>query len=457
MISGRRIYSWAEDLFPICRSLSGNGVRQSLKYLKKILPKLRIKKFSSGLKVYDWTVPDEWLIKDAYIKNINGEKVVDFKKNNLHVLGYSSPINKKIKRDHLLKKLYYLKNKPDAIPYVTSYYKRRWGFCVQFNLIKKLKDKYYFIKIDSAFKNSKKGGVLNYGELLIKGKSKKEVLISTNICHPSLANNELSGVLIATSLGYWLTKKKLNYSYRILYLPETIGSISYIKKNLNRLKKNIIAGFQVVCVGDNNQFSYLPSRCEKSLADLAAQEALKSQKVKYKRYSFLERGSDERQYCSPGVDLPVCSIMRSKYGTYPEYHNSKDNLNFISPKGLIGSHNVLKKAINFIERKKINLNKHKINKTKILRKKNKKKEIFYKRSSKDLCEPFLTKYNLYPSISFFSKSNKRNVNDTILNCFAYLDGKTSINEISKKIKVNKKILLKIFKMMEKKGMIKKIL
>ena len=345
-IDQKILYSWAQDLYPIHRSIAGEGVRKTLIYLKKLLPNLKIKKIASGKKVYGWKVPKEWSIKEAYIKNSKGDKIVDLKNNNLHVISHSQPINKKLNLENLKKNLYSLKDQPKAIPYITSYYSNRWGFCINHENLKKLKKDLYHVVIDSSFKN----GYLNYGELIIPGKSKDEILISTNICHPSMGNNETSGIVVATALADWASKlKNRRYTYRIILIPETIGSIAYIHLNKEKLKKRVKAGFVVVCVGDEKKYSFLQSRDGNTLSDRAALYALNKYIKKFEYYDFLERGSDERQFCSKGIDLPVCSIMRSKYGTYPEYHTSLDNLKFISGKGLYGSFQILKKVLEILE------------------------------------------------------------------------------------------------------------
>ena len=404
----KKLWKWANDLFPICRSITGEGTRYSLSYIKNILPKLKIFQIKSGTKVFDWKIPDEWLIKNAYIMNSRSKKIIDFKENNLHVLGYSTPISKTITYTKLEKHLYSLPKFPSAIPYVTSYYERRWGFCVSHKQKLKLKKekKPLRILIDSKlFK-----GYMNYGELIIKGKSKKEIFISTYICHPSLANNEISGPIVTTALAEWINNLKNNYyTYRIVFIPETIGSIAYISKNLKKLRNKVQAAFNITCVGDNKSFSYLESKFKNTLSDRSALKAYETLKIKYKKYSFLnDRGSDERQYSSPGVDLPFCSMMRSKYGEYKEYHTSKDNLSFISPKGLFGGYEVIKTAIEILE-----LNKK------------------YIASNK--CEPQFSKRNLKSTLggSILNKDYK-----ILSNILSYADGKNDVIELSNILKEN---------------------
>ena len=402
---GFTMYNWIKDLYPFNRSLTGEGNRKTLRYIKKIIPQLSIKKVRSGTKCFDWKVPAEWNISEGYIENQNNKKIIDFKNNNLHVIGYSKPIDKWINFNELNEHLYSLPKMKDAIPYVTSYYENRWGFCITHNERLKLnkKNKYHVV-IKSSFSN----GNMNYGELIIKGKTKKEILLSTYICHPSMANNELSGIAVTTFLSKWLLQNKNHFSYRILFLPETIGSIYYLSRNYKKMKKNIVAGYVVTCVGDNRCYSYLPSKIENSLSNRAAKYILKRIDKKFKLYSFLDRGSDERQYCSPLINLPIGSIMRSKYGEYPEYHTSKDNMKLVSPSGLSGGFVAIRKTIELIEKNFIYVNTFK-------------------------CEPQLGKRNFYPTLSLPNSTEKIAPS---MNLLAYADGKNDLLEISKIIKVD---------------------
>lgn len=335
-IAGKKMYELLEKLFPVCRSITGDGVRQTLNIIKKHLPELNIYEIPTGEKCFDWVIPQEWNIKDAYVKDENGKKIIDFNKNNLHLVNYSIPVQKKLTLEQLDKHLYSLPDQPDAIPYVTSYYKPLWGFCISDNQRKQLKKGNYYVKIDSRLEN----GSMSYAELIIKGETEEEVLISTYTCHPSMANNETSGPVLATFLAKWIKEqKKRKYTYRIIYVPETIGAVAYLSHNLDKMKEKTIAGFVITCVGDDRAYSYMPSKKGDMLSDKVALHVLEKKIKHFKKYSFLERGSDERQYCAPGVDLPVCSLMRSKYGEYPEYHTSEDNLSLVSADGLQGSFN----------------------------------------------------------------------------------------------------------------------
>lgn len=413
---GKAMHQLVAELFPICRSITGDGVRETLKIMQKHIP-LKIYEVPTYTEVFDWVVPKEWNIKDAYIMDEVGNKIVDFKENNLHVVGYSTPIDKILTLEQLQPHLYSLENQPDAIPYITSYYKERWGFCLTHNQRQNLKDGNYQVFIDSELKD----GSLTYGELIIPGESEKEVFLSTYICHPSMANNELSGPIVTTFLAKWVLSQPRKYTYRIIFIPETIGSITYLSKNMNEMKHNIIAGYNLSCVGDDRTFSYLPSRDGNTLADRVALNILNSYHPNFMKYSFLDRGSDERQYCSPGVDLPVASILRSKFGEYPEYHTSLDNLDLVTVDGLAGSLDIYIRCLELIEKNKL----YKIN---------------------CLCEPQLGKRGLYPTIS--TKESGKIVRN-MMNFIAYADGKRDLIEISEVIKTPVDDLYSIINDLEK--------
>lgn len=397
---GKEIHKFARELWPLNRSITGDGIRETLKNISNHLPKLEIKSIPSGSKVFDWIIPEEWEVKEAYIITPNGNRICDFAKNNLHLVGYSVPFEGSLSLEELKKHLYTLPDKPNAIPYVTSYYEKIWGFCLTQNQLDNLEDGIYKIIIKSKlFKGS-----LNYGEILIKGKSSKEIFLSSYICHPSMANNELSGPTVLTFIVKWLQElRETEYSYRIIFIPETIGSIAYLSLHYTRMRKNIFAGFNITCVGDERTYSYLPSRNGKTISDLIAKHVLKWIEPNFIKYSWLDRGSDERQYCAPGIDLPIASILRSKYGSYPEYHTSLDNLEqVVTPKGLDGGYWAIRKAIDAIE-------------------KNKKYQVTV------LCEPQMSKRNLYPTLS---RNNLQKETKLMMDFLSLCDGKTSLLDIA---------------------------
>jgi aminopeptidase-like protein len=340
-----KIFNLIKDLFPLNRSLTGDGNAETIKKIKKIITKIRILKFKSGSKVFDWTVPKEWNVKDAYILDPQKKKICDFKKNNLHLVGYSQPIKKNLNLSSLKKYLFSLDKIPDAIPYITSYYDKIWGFCISKNQLKKLKKGNYKVLIDSSFKN----GNLIVGEYVKKGKSKKEILFSCNICHPSMANNELSGPTIQTFLAEQLSKINTYYTYRFIYVPETVGCLAYISKNLKNLKNNLFAGFHLTCIGLGKNLSIIKTKNESSYTNKILSILLKDFSNNYNEYSYLDRGSDERQYNAPGIELPVATVMRTKFGSFKEYHTSKDNLKILKLNEIKNSFEFLIKLIEFIE------------------------------------------------------------------------------------------------------------
>ena len=402
---GDKIHDFARELWSINRSLTGKGVRETLKKISKHLPTLKIKSVPSQTKVFDWTVPKEWEVKEAYIISPSGQKICDFSDNNLHLLGYSTPFKGKVTLDELKEHLYTLPDQPDAIPYNTSYYQEKWGFCLTQKQFDSLEEGLYSVVINSKLFN----GMLNYGELLIKGKSDQEVFLSTYICHPSMANNELSGPTVLTFLAKWLEKiDELEYSYRIVFIPETIGSITYLSINHRIMKKNIFAGFNVSCVGDDRAYSYVPSRNGNTISDVVAKHVLKWTDANYVKYTWFDRGSDERQYCAPGIDLPIASILRTKYGEYPEYHTSLDDLEtVVTPKGLDGGYWAILRAIEAIQN-------------------NKKYKVTY------FCEPQMSKRGLYPTLSTKEYSTQVKL---MMDFISLCDGTTSLIEIAERLNV----------------------
>jgi len=345
-------------------------------------------------------------VRKAYIITPSGEKICDFSENNLHLLGYSVPFNGELTLDVLKRNLYTLPEQPSAIPYITSYYQERWGFCLSQTHLDMLEDGIYKVLIDTELFD----GVLNYGELLIKGKSDDEVFLSTYVCHPSMANNELSGPAVVTYLAKWLEENigELEYSYRIIFIPETIGSITYLSQHHKEMKEKTVAGFNITCVGDNRAYSYVPSRDGETISDNVAKHVLKWIDPSFVNYTWLDRGSDERQYCAPGIDLPIASILRTKYGSYAEYHTSLDDLEkVVTAEGLDGGYWAIRRAIEAIE-------------------KNKKFKVTV------YCEPQMGKRGLYPTLS--SKTSGEKVK-LMMDFISLCDGKTSLLDIANKLNV----------------------
>lgn len=328
---GDEMHRFAESLFPICRSITGDGLRQTLAMIRDRIP-LEIIEVPTGSAAFDWIVPKEWNIRDAYIKGPDGRKVVDFRKHNLHVLNYSAPIRATMSLGALKEHLFTIPGKPDWIPYRTSYYKEDWGFCLSHNQMLALEEGNYEVCIDSTLGE----GHLTYGECYLPGRSTDEVLISCHTCHPSLANDNLSGLAVATFLTQLLSGRDLHYSYRFLFAPGTIGAIAWLSRNRENVG-NIRHGLVLTCLGDRGSFHYKKSRQGDAEIDRAAAHVLRHNGGSNEILEFSPYGYDERQYCSPGFNLPVGCLMRSVWGSFPEYHTSADDLSFVQPSQLAES------------------------------------------------------------------------------------------------------------------------
>ena len=410
---GTEMYEFVKRIFPICRSITGNGVRETLDIMQEYAPEIAVHEVPSGSKVFDWTVPSEWNIEDAYVENEAGERVIDFKETNLSVVGYSLPMDEVLSLEALKKIVYVEESQPDVIPYVTSYYRERSGFCTSKKRLEALKEGNYHAVIKSTLNPN---GSLTYGEAIIPGESKKEILISTYLCHPSMANNECSGPAVSLFLlNYVKSLPKRKYTYRFIYIPETIGSITYLSRHYETLKQNVVAGINLSCVGDNNDYSFVQSRYGNTLTDKMMHNLLSFHYPDYKAYSFLERGSDERQFCAPGIDLPVCAFCRTKYAKYTEYHTSADNLDYISPEGLGGALDLLVKFVQTMEHNAI----YRI---------------------KCFCEPQLGKRGLYPTVS---KKGSYDAVKAMTDFIAYADGTNDLLEISNIIRQPVDVLIPI--------------
>lgn len=398
-----KIEKYFDRLWPIMRSITGKGARQTLDIISELIP-LSITEIKTGTIAFDWIVPEEWIFRSAVIKDLKGNVLLDAEQNNLHVVNYSLGINAVISREELHKHLYTLEDQPDAIPYVTSYYERRWGFALPYTLKQSLKDEFYEVFIDAEHVD----GTLTYGEFVLPGLTDEEIIFSTYVCHPSMANNELSGPLTAAFLANQLmqeNKSTRKFTYRFIFIPETIGSIVYLSKNSERMMRTLKAGYVLTCLGDKKHFTLKKSRRSNTIADIVAMQAFHELGGNYEiREFFPDRGSDERQYCSPGFNMPFCSIMRSVYGEYPEYHTSLDNKSFIDFLSLMESISLCKSIVDIFEKNKI-----------------------FKRIN-PFCEPNLGRRNIYSTLNH-KKNNESSVLMWVLN---YSDGENSVVDIAKK-------------------------
>ena len=430
---GRDIYNLAEKIFPYCRSITGEGVRRTFADLKEYIEaginaQLHIHEIPSGTPVFDWIVPKEWRIREAYIEDEVGNRIVDVQENNLHVMGYSTPVDRWVDLDELKKYTYTEQNQPYVIPYVTSYYKERYGFCMSDHQKSGLAPGKYHMYIDSELFD----GVLNYAEAVIPGEKEQEIFFSTYICHPSMANNECSGPALAAELIRFVAgMKRRKYTYRFIFIPETIGSISYMSTgdHLAHMKATMLAGFNLSCVGDDRDYSIVETRYADTLADRVLKNVLRYQTTHYSTYSFLKRGSDERQYNAPGIDLPVVCYSRSKFGEYPEYHTSADNMGLVSPTGFQGSYEVMTQVIQALEANE-------------------------KYQTMVLGEPQLGKRGLYPTLS--QKGGYDEVM-AMLDFLAYADGKNDLIAISDRIGVAVGDLLPIVRKMYKADLVRAVM
>lgn len=399
---GTAMHAFAAQLFPICRSITGPGVRQTLGLLAERLPGLQLHEVPTGSKCFDWVVPDEWSIKSAHLTGPDGERIVDFADHNLHVVSYSEPVDVELSLEDLQPHLHSRADRPDAIPYMTSYYRRDWGFCLPHRQRQQLKPGQYRAVIRSRLAP----GALSYADLVLPGRNREEILLSTYACHPSMGNNELSGPVVTAQIAQWLVGLDRRYTYRIVFVPETIGAIVYLSRHLEEMRGKVAAGLQITCIGDDRSYSYLASRRGDTLADRAARHTLGQIAPAYVAYDFTQRGSDERQYCAPGIDLPVCSIMRTKYGAYPEYHSSDDDLSVITPAGLAGGYMAVRRWIESLEA-----------------------NATYRATM--LGEPHLIRHGLRPAVS---DGRLGNFYKSVSDLLAFSDGETDLLDIAERTK-----------------------
>ncbi len=400
---GSSLHEFMRELYPICRSITGEGVRATLRAIEKHVP-LTIHEVPSGTPVFDWTVPQEWSIADAYIKDANGERVVDFRASNLHVMSYSVPVRRRMSLVELKPHLYTLPDHPQWIPYRTSYYQENWGFCLAHEQLLRLKDDVYDVCIDSRLAP----GSLTYGECYLPGEVEEEVLISAHVCHPSLCNDNLSGIVVATALAEGLARMTRRYSYRFVFIPGTIGSITWLARNEHQVK-NIRHGMVLTGVGDSGAVTYKRSRKGQAVIDRAMVHVLSHSGEPHRVIDFFPYGYDERQYCSPGFDLPVGCLMRTPFGEYSEYHSSADNLEFVRPEALARSYDLCMAVCDVLEhdRTYVNLN--------------------------PKCEPQLGRRGLYRAIAGQQEKQAREL--TLLWTLNLSDGEHSLLDIAERAAV----------------------
>ena len=396
---GQELHSFAADLYPICRSITGEGIRRTLALIQERIP-LRTFEVPTGTPVFDWTVPKEWNIRDAYIADSSGKRIVDFQQCNLHVMNYSVPVHATMPLGELRPHLFTIPEHPDWIPYRTSYYKEDWGFCLSHRQLLALEDTEYDVCIDSTLED----GHMTYGECYLAGSSLDEVLISCHACHPSLANDNLSGLAVGTFLAQLLSEKSVRYSYRFLFIPGTIGAIAWLARN-RQTAGRIRHGLVLTCIGDAGGFHYKQSRRGNAEIDRAAAHVLTHYTESPKILEFSPYGYDERQYCSPGFNLAVGCLMRSVWGSFPEYHTSADNLDFIRPLQLAGSLRVCVAILDVLENNR------------------------YYCNLKPFCEPQLGRRNLYRSTGDDATGTETNARLWVLNLS---DGKHSLLEIAER-------------------------
>ena len=420
---GRSMHRFVSELYPICRSITGDGVRETLNRMLEHIP-LTISEVPSGMEVFDWTVPLEWNIRDAYIKNSAGERIVDFRASNLHVLGYSVPVHRRIGLPELREHLFSDPQHPDWIPYRTSYYKPAWGFCLPHRQLLALPEDEYEVCIDSTLEP----GHLTYGELVLRGRSSDEVLVSCHVCHPSLCNDNLSGIAVACALAQHLGRMDLRYTYRFLFIPGTIGSITWAairRSHLNQIKH----GFVLTCVGDKGSPSYKTSRRGDAEIDRAWTYVLKQSGSAFDILPFSPFGYDERQYCSPGLNLPVGCFMRTPHGQFPEYHTSADDLSFVSPASLSDSVMTALTTIDVIEQNRKYLN------------------------QKPFCEPKLGDYGLYSSVGGRSAGDFQMAILWLLNMS---DGTNSLLDIASRCNLPWEIIKEAVRALSEAGLLKPV-
>lgn len=415
------MYALAERLYRLCRSITGEGVRQSLRILQEYVP-LEVREVPSGTPAFDWTVPREWNIRDAWVKGPDGRKVIDFQEHNLHILQYSVPVRRRLSLSELKEHLFTLPEQPDLIPYRTSYYQENWGFCLPHRQLGSMPEGEYDVFIDSSLED----GHLTYGEYYLPGETEEEILFSTHICHPSLANDNLSGICLLTFLARALEKSPRRYSRRFLFIPGAIGAITWLALNEEKAR-NIRHGLVASLLGDPGGFTYKRSRQGDAGIDRAAEHVLKHSGHPFEVVDFFPYGYDERQYCSPGFDLPVGSLTRSRFGSFPEYHTSADDLSFIKASCLEESLQIYRSIAEALDndRRYQNLNPR--------------------------CEPQLGRRGLYDAIGGNSDSKDRQL--AMLWILNFSDGRHSLLDIAEKSGYPFRLILEMSRLLREKGLL----
>ena len=418
---GEDIFALVSEIYPICRSITGSGVRETLRSISAHIA-LEVREVPTGTQVFDWVIPREWNIRDAYIKNERGEKIIDFARSNLHVMSYSLPVRRRISLGELRQHVYTLPDQPDLIPYRTSYYADGWAFCMPHRLLESLRDETYEVVIDSTLAD----GHLTYGEYLHKGETEDEVLFSAHVCHPSLANDNCSGIALLTQLAKRMAGCKTHYSYRFLFAPGTIGAITWLAQNETSCQR-IKHGLVVSMLGDGGGPTYKKSRRGDSFIDRAMSQTLLHSGAPSNILDFSPYGYDERQYCSPGFNLPVGLLQRSQFGTIPEYHTSADNLDFVAPNHLARSYELIAQTIEILE--------HNTTYRNLLAK----------------CEPQLGRRGLYGAIG--GNKDTPAANMAMLWILNLSDGTNSLLDIAERANLPFPIVLRTAKMLSDKGLL----
>lgn len=420
---GEEMYQLISRLYPICRSITGDGVRKSLAILQEYIP-IGVHEVPTGTSVFDWTIPNEWNIKDAYIKSNSGEKVVDFNKSNLHVLNYSIPVKGKFSLKELKSHLFSLPEKPEWIPYRTSYYEENWGFCLSHSQLQSMQDDEYEVYIDSTLQS----GSLTYGEYYLPGDTDEEVLFTCHICHPSLCNDNLSGIAVILFLAKLLFAKRNRLSYRFLFIPGTIGAITWLALNEDKLS-NIKAGLVATLLGDASSFTYKKTRAGDTLIDRAVLHYLNHIGEDYKTMDFSPYGYDERQFNSPGINLNIGSLTRAQYGQYPEYHTSADNLDLIQPVKLQDSLNAYSAIADILDNNIIYINQY------------------------PKCEPQLGRRGLYQKIGGTNEMETEQRRMAMLWLLNLSDGQHSLLDIADRASIPFGVIKEIAVILEQSGLL----